>query len=346
MPRYARLSECTPTFDWRLIKKYCPATQDGAVMEIRPIHRSGQKLFQRRMLIISAVLFATSLCAASQAHFRVEWKQQRLSLTAEDVPVWEVLSEVARKTGVEVQGARALRQSANLRFTNLPLRDAFEKILAGVSFAFVESPTATGSVSHLTVMVLGETAGLGSDTARKKAKPSPPANSMAKLERLYNLAKQGTWDEVWKAASQGDPVIQSVALGLLAGHDPDQATALAVTAAHSSDQSHRLVGIQTLAGLDSPIAAQTLGENLSDPDTGVRESAVVSLMGQSSSDSVAALSRALQDRDYSIRMMALDFLAQRGEEGAASLYLASQHNADPQVRSRAHELLDAMPGPE
>jgi len=128
----------------------------------------------------------------------------------------------------------------------------------------------------------------------------------------------------------------------LAGHDPDQATALAVAAARSSDQSHQLVGIQTLAGLDSPIAARTLGENLSDPDTGVRESAVVSLMGQSGPDSVAALSRALQDRDYSIRMMALDFLAQRGEEGAASLYLASQHNEDPQVRSRARELFDAM----
>jgi HEAT repeat protein len=118
--------------------------------------------------------------------------------------------------------------------------------------------------------------------------------------------------------------------------------ALAVGAARSSDQSHRLVGIQTLAGLDSPIAAQTLGEDLSDPDTGVRESAVMSLMGQSSPDSVAALSRALQDRDYSIRMMALDFLAQRGEEGAASLYVASQHNTDPLVRSRARELFDAM----
>ena len=101
-----------------------------------------------------------------------------------------------------------------------------------------------------------------------------------------------------------------------------------------------------MAGLDSPIAARTLGENLSDPDTGVRESAVVSLMGQSGPDSVVALSRALQDRDDSVRMMALDILAQRGEEGAASLYLASEHNAYPQVRARARELLDAMTRPE
>ncbi|MBV8054840.1 MAG: HEAT repeat domain-containing protein [Deltaproteobacteria bacterium] len=316
-------------------------------MEIRPIYRSEQKFFLRRVLVISTVLFATSLCAASQTHLRVEWKQQqrRLSLMAEDMPVRKVLSEVAQKTGAEVQGARALKQSVNLCFTDLPLREAFEKILAGVSFALVESPTGTGGVSHLIVMVLGGAAGLGSDMVRKKTTPSLTASSTAKLERLYNLAKLGAWDEVRKAASQGDTVIQSAALRLLAGHDPDQATALAVAAARSSDQSHRLVGIETLAGLDSPIAAQTLGETLSDPDTGVRESAVMSLMGQSSPDSVAALSRALQDRDDSIRMMALEFLAQRGEEGAASLSLASQKNADPQVRSRARELLDAMTRP-
>jgi HEAT repeat protein len=65
-------------------------------------------------------------------------------------------------------------------------------------------------------------------------------------------------------------------------------------------------------------------------------------MGQTSPETTSFLTRAIEDREYTVRMTALDLLAQRGEDGEAALYSASMHSPDPLVRSHATELLNQL----
>lgn len=312
--------------------------------------RSIPKLLLARVRSWSAVVLAASALlsapaySTSTAQHQVEWKAKRLTVIAESVPLSDLLSEISRQTGLEVRGATGLNRIVSARFSDLPLGDAVARLLPGTSFAMMESPAPDGA-KHLTVIILGGSPNGGEPAAAKDAAPAAPTSKpVTRLDRVYDRAEEGDWDALRKAASgsKGDPAAQNAALQLLANHDPDQATNLAIAATRSNDQSRKLVGIQNLAELDSPAAAQALGATLSDPDAGVRESAVASLMGQTGPDSVAALSQALNDPDDNIRMMALDLLAQRGSDGEASLSTLALHNTDPHVRTHARELLDEL----
>lgn len=279
--------------------------------------------------------------ASTEPALRVEWKQQRLTVIAEGVPLAEVLSQIARRTGSEVEGAKRLQRRIDAQYSGLPLEEVLTRLLAGVSFAILESNAHGASGKHLTVVVLGES-GLSivrTPTEEKKPALSPTDAMLAELEARK---AQGDWKALRRAASTGDPITQNAALRLLAQHDPESAAKLAAAAARSSDQGRKVIGIQALGDLDSTVGAKALGAALNDPDTGVRQSAVMGLMGQTSPETTAFLTRAIQDREYAVRMTALDLLAQRGEDGEAALNSAAMHSPDPLVRSHATELLDQM----
>jgi hypothetical protein len=67
--------------------------------------------------------------ADAQARLMVEWKGGRLSVSAERAPLAQVLREVARRTGVEIQGIDGLQESVSVRFSDLPLRVGLEKLI-------------------------------------------------------------------------------------------------------------------------------------------------------------------------------------------------------------------------
>ena len=300
-----------------------------------------------RVLSWSLLLAALGLAvrwadaAAGPSALRVEWKQHRLTVVAKGVPLVEVLTEIARATGAEVEGAKGLQRRVDAQYSELTLEDAFARLLAGVSFATMESAADGDNWKHLTVVILGASGPLLARTSAEEKKP-PLAPAEAALAELQARKEHGDWDALRRAASNGDPITQDAALRLLAQHDRKSAATLAAAAARSSDPGHKIVGIQALGDFDSAVGAKALGAALNDPDTGVRQSAVMGLMGQTSPETTGFLARALEDREYTIRMTALDLLAQRGEDGEAALYSASMHSADPIVRSRATELLEQL----
>jgi len=70
----------------------------------------------------------------------------------------------------------------------------------------------------------------------------------------------------------------------------------------------RVFAAHVLGGLDSPESTETLGAALADPDSGVRQAAVVGLLGQTSPAAFQFLLHALQDDDESIRRLARELL--------------------------------------
>jgi hypothetical protein len=292
------------------------------------------------------ILFAGSSTRA-QAPPVVEWQERRLSVTADQVPLAQVLHEVAGRTGVEIRGLEALQEKVSVRLANLPLREGLQKLLTQVNYFLLEKPAPQGGTQPTLVLISGWQAPLLAETIANEEGTKPEGESMAeedpeeRLAALSTFAEQGNEEALRKAASDPDQAVSAMAFELLAQQNPVAATTLATAASRSPDLTQRLTGLQVLGQIDNALAEQTLGAASADDDVGVREYAIQSLASQTGSHATLLLSQALQDHDPSIRVLALEALASRGAEGQEALELAL-NTGDPLVRSRAAELLEQM----
>jgi len=316
---------------------------------------------------VASVLLALVSPAFAQAPLVVEWKAQRLSVSAERAPLAQVLREVARQTGIEVDGLQGLQQRVSVRFTRLALRDGLAKLLAHQDYAMVGDPSSATGGEPVTLVILGHppspavadapraetgSAGAAEQMALSGAGPTAPASAPVteqdpaeRAAAVYALANDGDMDAIRRALLDPDPGVQAIAFQALAERDPHEAARMAVDASRSDDLSRRLSGLFALGQLDDTIAVPALAHALADADEGVREYAVQSLRGQSSPEAEAALSRALQDASPAIRLLALEALACRGRTGEAYLRSAAQ-SEDSLLRARAAQLLQQVSADE
>jgi HEAT repeat protein len=283
--------------------------------------------------------------------FRVQWHQNRLSISANGAPLGDIIAEVARQTGTEVRGAQVLKRCSHLQLSDLALRDALRTMLAKVNYAIVNKSAASDARPTLLLIIHDDPSSHASsdDLAHQASKASaspkvpmtPDEMTFKETDNLRHAAEAGDLHSLRSAAVKGDSVAQSVALQLLAEKDPPQASRFAIVAAHSSDIDRRLNALQVLREIDTPASAATLGAALKDPALAVRQAALDGLVGQTEPDTVMLLVEATRDRDPSIRIQALEFLSQRGSAGEEGLNRALS-SPDLDVRSRARELLDQM----
>ena len=304
---------------------------------------------------IASVLLLVS-AAFAQTPLVVEWNAGRLSVSADDMPLSQVLRELSRRTGIEVHGLEGLQERVSVRFANLPLREGLERILAHHDYAMLGDLSALGGEQSATLVVLGlpavpggegtgpkgdaadqvappSAAGMGSES-EPMAEPDPAERAAA----LHALPRDGNADPLRAALLDPDPGVQAIAYQALAERDPHEAAALAVEASRSTNLSRRLSGLFALAQLDDPVALAALEQSMTDGDDGVREYAVNALSAQSSPEATFALTRALGDPSPVVRILALEALASRGGDGQEAVRAALQ-SGDPLLRTRAAELL-------
>ena len=81
--------------------------------------------------------------AQSQTRFTVNWVNDRLSVRAEDAPLFDVVAEVARLTGLKVVGAEKLQGRLTVDFTELAAVDALKSLLTEVNY-FVQHESGVG----------------------------------------------------------------------------------------------------------------------------------------------------------------------------------------------------------
>src|SRR5216683_5531260 len=103
--------------------------------------------------LIQSLLVGAALAGAQRPV--VHWRNQRLSVESAGAPVVKILAEVARETGLRVEGADAQRQPADVHFANLSLSKALPQLLVNVNFALVERSCGRNSPCF-TLIVLGE----------------------------------------------------------------------------------------------------------------------------------------------------------------------------------------------
>jgi hypothetical protein len=78
------------------------------------------------------------------SHFKVVWKEGRLSVTAERASLSPVLGEIARQTGLEIRGGQALKGEVSATFSSVSLREGLHQLLGTMNYAFLEKPASGG----------------------------------------------------------------------------------------------------------------------------------------------------------------------------------------------------------
>ncbi len=115
----------------------------------------------------------------------VAYAHDTLSVRLSNVPVEEVLDDVARQTGAEIRGSVAHPRSVSAEFDALPLPEALHRLLGDENFTLVY-----GEGDRLrAIKLLGGPQVQGASTARAPGAPVPaaPAKPAASLPILLGL---------------------------------------------------------------------------------------------------------------------------------------------------------------
>ncbi len=293
-------------------------------------------------------LWAEEAPKAKSENISVEWRAQRLDVSANNAPLTDVLLSIAEKTSLEIHGIEYLKGNIQANVKQQPLPIALKELLQRANYLLQESHGFKNTHPVLTVLSFNtsnlnqepdKSAQVDSDQAFKV--PASAGYVPEQYRKLYEYAEKGNIKALKQVIETGETAAQEIATKLLAQKDPALASELAVETAKSSDSNRRLSAVQSLSEFDNAQAAKALAEALNDPDLGVRNAAVMGLNNQTSNNAATYLTQALQDEDASIRLLALDLLAEKGTDGIAGINEAMASN-DPQLREHAQELLQQI----
>lgn len=280
------------------------------------------------LVLVPGLMLWNSVIAAPEApsralldlgHSRIDigFHQGEMTLDVARAPWTEVLSEIARQTGIRFHYAIAPRGAVTVSCPKMTVTRALECLLG-----------------HDAALMLRYA----------------PVRAKAKRDRLptdvWLLGQSG-------GGSEGGGVVQSKSTDPLqaTSHHPapaakDDVRAL-IDLSKSDDPDARMQALGSLAasGQQSDRAVQeAFRAALMDDDGSVRAQAVYALSKGGSPEAMNVLREALQDRDASVRLMAVDS-AQGNEQGAALLQQALA-DSDETVRVLAAIKLKETGGSE
>lgn len=287
--------------------------------------------------IVFCPLFLVTVAWAQEA-LQVEWKEGRLSVTAEETPLSQVLQEVARQTGLEARGLERLEEKVSVRFASLPLREGLQKLLASVNYVILEKKSSQGDTRPVLVLASGRhtNVSLSRQGENPEEEPVMEEDQGRRLTALYASAQQGDGEALQKALFDRDQVVQATAYELLAKQDPQKAVVVLLEATKSDEPGTRLQALQLLhqsGQADGTVTLSALDGALGDEDVTVKGYAVQALAERGTSEAMAYLYRALDDPDPSVRMMVVEIVA--GKEQGRQMLQAALRDGNEAVRSMA-----------
>jgi len=287
--------------------------------------------------VLSCLLFLASFGSA-QEPLKVEWMEGRLSVTAEETPLAQVLQEVARQTGLEARGLERLQEKVSVRFSSLSLREGLQKLLAYVNYVILEKKSFQGDAQPVLVLASGRrtTPSTGERGEKPEEDPVVEEDQGRRLAALYASVQQGDSEALQKALFDRDQVVQATAYELLAKQDPEKAVAVLLEATKSDQPGTRLQALQLLdqsGQAEGRVALSALDSALGDEDVTVKGYAAQALVERGTPEAMVHLYRALHDPDPSFRMMVVEVVA--GKEQGREMLQAALRDDNEAVRSMA-----------
>jgi HEAT repeat protein len=265
----------------------------------------------------------------------VEWKQGQLSVTAEKVPLSEVIQAVASKAGIEVVELEQFRNEISVQLSGLSLHDALQRLLSDVNYVLIERASDQAQQPPVLSVILGG-----------RVRSSSQTIIDCVLADAVDTSKGGTEDNetaLRRALEDPAPDSQALALELIAERDRDNAVSILVEATQSNVPEVRLRAIDLLVNsqADSQTILSALGSAVNDQDREIRRYAIRTLAQQGAPEGLAYLQAVLVDPDPGIRTLTLDHIFRfvPPAQGIPLLQEAATLDPDAAVRSTASSLL-------
>lgn len=259
----------------------------------------------------------------SDSHLSIVFSPQKetLSVNAKEVPLTRVFEELGKHVDITVSAEGEAGQSPIwIEFEALPLDEAIKRLLEGQSYALIDpeesSQVTSANGDRITRIHLLENNPMQAEVTEHRASGFPDEDEIEAIENednLYSLV-----DTVQNGAS---PDLRSTALYELAERDNEQSFRAVQIAVRDADEEVRETALEVLEGLSleegyGPASLELLAE------------------------------AALTDLSPDLRMVALEMLAESGEDLALEVIQDAFDDPDADVRETALDLHEELEGGE
>ncbi|MGH9373446.1 MAG: HEAT repeat domain-containing protein [Vicinamibacterales bacterium] len=279
---------------------------------------------------------------SAQPSLVVEWTGERLTVSARDVALAEVLHEVARQTGVQFVGTERLTDPFSIEFTDKSLDDGLRELLADLDYLMaLPHPAAPPSAQPVRIFVL------------RRAKPGSVLPDPTATEGVAN----NQFDPMTGAEPIGaNPEGGIAAPGELPddARDPelrrledsgffDDANASAlIDASNHANTAVRIRALEVLSQRDASLSADVVGNALTDANPSVSSAAAALIAENADLRAVERLGELLKHDDPAVRFGAIQLLAQRGDAASLPYVLPVTDDENPAVRMVAEQLIERL----
>jgi len=241
---------------------------------------------------------------------QVDTENALVTLDVHDVPLVDILQEIAQKTELIVYMHDLLNERITLQVENVSLPEVLVKVLRNYSFAlhYVEPVRNPESIHPESMSRLWVYADI--DVAGSSVSPVVIVRS-TKQELRTNLEQ----DDLKSVAHDRDKKVSKLSVMLL--HE---------------NKDVRLDAIAMLAEMDDADSLTLLAFALSDQDSVVREQTVDALLTVEGADTVHLFEQAINDIDAAVRAAAVSALGEVGGAESVRVLGLALHNQDPKTR--------------
>jgi hypothetical protein len=310
---------------------------------------------------VLALLFLVASAARAESPIKVDWNKGRLSVSAENAELSQVLREIAQRTGIRIRGSQDIGQRVSIHLSDVSLEKGLKSLLAGVDYAVLGDISSPEKARSAQVVVFGWLAAPDSNRAavsntgtnsvqrtkpgiaRMKAGAEDEGAVQEKaLAAVEAAAAKGDLDALAKAVQSSDPAVQSQAFEEMSKLNPAAALDALSNVLKSEEPGQRLQALQLLdqsEQADNDAVVSAMGQALNAGDPSIKDYAIQALARRGGTQEMDLLRQAMGDPDPAVRLMVLESVGQ--ETDALPLLQQAVNDSDPSVSAAANQLLKA-----
>ena len=259
---------------------------------------------------------------------KVDYSKGLLSVSAEKVPLSQVLQAISQRTGLQVHGLQEAGQPVSVHFSDAPVSQGVQNLLAGSFYVLIGNLASVQDVRRARVVLLSPTSGADIDMGDDR-RPAPSSSASPAQRTLWRSQLMSK-----------NPAEQDAAFREISRQGPKAAFDALKDVLDNGDGVARLRALQLMdqdGQLDRASVMSVLSAALDDRDTVLRDYSIQALGRETSAESLNLLRQQLDSGDANARMNVVQAASQRLD--ARPLLQQAASDPDPSVSALANELL-------
>lgn len=276
------------------------------------------------LLLVSSLVPLVLLADETRGEMRLTVDEGLVSLTARNVPLQDVVQEVAARYELRLVQHVELDRLVSIEVHRLTLPDTLDELLEDESYQLyravgrVDGPDV-GKPIPGTLWVFSQGSALTAAATAYFEVVVLEGQASEKKEAILNLRRLGTPDAVQAlslALGDEDARVRNAALDALSQIGGDEALAVIASASVHSDPRERGAAAYALAMAGGYSSIEYLNLALHDANPLVRAAAIDSLGDIGDDRSIGVIRQALHDTDPTVRERALEVINEINDDAA------------------------------